>query len=155
MTMPEVIEFISRFATVSNAPVRTNTNVTSVTRTDDGYHIATTNGDIRCRCVVLASGACNLPSVPALRAAVPASVEQITPFDYHDPSQLPDGGALVVGASATGVQLAARDSPLGATGDARSRGARPPAAQVPRTRCAVVDGSGRACGISRTTRSTI
>ena len=107
MTMPEVIEFISRFATVSSAPVRTNTNVTSVTRTDDGYHIATTNGDIRCRCVVLASGACNLPSVPALQAAVPASVEQITPFDYHDSSRLPDGGALVVGASATGVQLAA------------------------------------------------
>ena len=69
MTMPEVIEFISRFATVSSAPVRTNTNVTSVTRTDDGYHIATTNGDIRCRCVVLASGACNLPSVPALRSS--------------------------------------------------------------------------------------
>jgi putative flavoprotein involved in K+ transport len=107
MTMPEVIEFISRFATVSSAPVRTNTNVTSVTRTDDGYHIATTNGDIRCRCVVLASGACNLPSVPALQAAVPASVEQITPFEYHDASRLPDGGALVVGASATGVQLAA------------------------------------------------
>ncbi len=107
MTMPEVIDFISRFATVSSAPVRTNTNVTSVTRTDDGYHIATTNGDLRCRCVVLASGACNLPSVPALQAAVPASIEQITPFDYHDPFQLPDGGALIVGASATGVQLAA------------------------------------------------
>ena len=107
MTMPEVIEFISRFATVSRAPVRTNTNVTSVTRTDDGYHVATTNGDIRCRCVVLASGACNLPSVPALHASVPASVEQITPFGYHDSSWLPDGGVLIVGASATGVQLAA------------------------------------------------
>lgn len=107
MTMPEVIEFISRFATVSRAPVRTNTNVTSVTPTDDGYHVATTNGDIRCRCVVLASGACNLPSVPPLHTSVPASVEQITPFDYHDSSWLPDGGVLIVGASATGVQLAA------------------------------------------------
>ena len=112
MTMREVIEFISRFASVSRAPVRTNTNVTSVTRTDDGYHVATTNGEIRCRCVVLASGAYNLPSVPAVHASVPASVEQVTPFDYRDASQLPDGGVLVVGASATGVQLAAeiRDS---------------------------------------------
>ncbi len=107
MTMPEVVEFISRFATVSGAPVRTNTNVMSVTRADDGYRVATSNGDIRCRCVMLASGACNLPSIPALQAAVPASIEQITPFDYHDPSQLPDGGVLIVGASATGVQLAA------------------------------------------------
>jgi putative flavoprotein involved in K+ transport len=38
---------------------------------------------------------------------VPASVEQLTPFAYRDPAKLPDGGVLVVGASATGVQLAA------------------------------------------------
>jgi putative flavoprotein involved in K+ transport len=38
---------------------------------------------------------------------VPSSVAQLTPFDYRDPSLLPDGGVLVVGASATGVQLAA------------------------------------------------
>ena len=38
---------------------------------------------------------------------MPASVEQLTPFDYRNPDQLPDGGVLVVGASATGVQLAA------------------------------------------------
>jgi len=57
--------------------------------------------------VVIASGACNVPSVPPLRDGVPASVEQLTPFDYRDPAMLPDGGVLVVGASATGVQLAA------------------------------------------------
>jgi putative flavoprotein involved in K+ transport len=45
--------------------------------------------------------------VPRFSEAVPESVEQLTPFDYRDPAQLPDGGALVVGASATGVQLAA------------------------------------------------
>jgi putative flavoprotein involved in K+ transport len=57
--------------------------------------------------VVIASGACNRPSVPQFSAAVPASVEQLTPFDYRDPAKLPEGGVLVVGASATGVQLAA------------------------------------------------
>ncbi len=107
MTMREVIDFISRFASVSRAPVRTNTNVTSVQRTDDGYRIATSNGEFRCRCVVIASGACNVPNVPALRDAVPASIEHFTPFDYRNPDQLPDGGVLVVGPSATGVQLAA------------------------------------------------
>ncbi len=106
MTMPEVIEFISGFAAASDAPVRTNTNVTSVTRTDDGYHVVTTNGEIRCRCVVLASGGYSVPSVPAVSTSVPPEIEQITPFDYRDPSQLPDGGVLVVGASATGAQLA-------------------------------------------------
>ena len=57
--------------------------------------------------MVIASGACNQPSVPPFAEAVPAPVEQLTPFDYRDPDQLPDGGVLVVGASATGVQLAA------------------------------------------------
>ena len=86
--------------------MRTHTTVTSVRPLDDGYLVATTNGDLRCRSVVLASGACNLPSVPALRQAVPALVECVTALDYRNPDQLPDGGVLVVGASATGVQLA-------------------------------------------------
>ena len=106
MTMAEVIEFISRFAVVADAPVRTHTTVTSVRQTDEGYHVATDNGDLRCRSVVLASGACNLPSVPPLRQAVPGSIECFTPFDYRNPAQLPEGGVLIVGASATGVQLA-------------------------------------------------
>jgi putative flavoprotein involved in K+ transport len=106
MTMPEVIEFISRFAIVSAAPVRTHTTVTSVRRIDEGYHVATTTGDLRCRSVVLASGACNVSNVPAIRQAVPPSIECVTPLDYRNPAQLPDGGVLIVGASATGVQLA-------------------------------------------------
>ena len=106
MTMSEVIEFISRFASAARAPVRTGTTVTSVTRTDAGYQVATSQGAIRCRSVVVASGACNLPSVPALRQGVPPSIEQFTPFDYRNPDRLPDGRVLVVGASATGVQLA-------------------------------------------------
>jgi putative flavoprotein involved in K+ transport len=107
MTMPEVTEFIERFAKVSGAPVRAGVNVTSVRRGGDGYQVTTDRGEITARSVVIASGACNQPTVPPLRDAVPASVRQLTPFDYRDPARLPDGGVLVVGASATGVQLAA------------------------------------------------
>jgi putative flavoprotein involved in K+ transport len=45
--------------------------------------------------------------VPQFDDAVPTSIERLTPFGYRDPAQLPDAGVLVVGASATGVQLAA------------------------------------------------
>jgi putative flavoprotein involved in K+ transport len=107
MTSGDVADFIERFAAVCAAPVRTGTQVTSVRRTGDGYQVTTSGGEIGCRAVVLASGACNQPSVPPLAAAVPDTVEQLTPFDYRGPSKLPDGGVLVVGASATGVQLAA------------------------------------------------
>ena len=105
MTMGEVVDFIDRFAL--GKPVRTDTRVTSLRRTDDGYQVNTEAGEIRCRTVVIASGACNLPAVPALRQGIPDTVEHVTPFDYRGPSSLPDGGVLVVGASATGVQLAA------------------------------------------------
>lgn len=107
MTMGEVIELIERVASVSQARVRTGVDVTSVRQTDEGYAVTTSHGEIRCRTVVIATGACNQPTVPEFRRAVPASVEQLTPFDYRSPEQLPDGGVLVVGASATGVQLAA------------------------------------------------
>jgi putative flavoprotein involved in K+ transport len=107
MTVGEVTEFIERFAKVSRAPVRTGVNVTSVRHTGDGYQVTTSRGEIHARTVVIASGACNQPAVPRFSDAVPASVEQLTPLRYRDPGQLPDGGVLVVGASATGVQLAA------------------------------------------------
>ena len=107
MTAGEVTEFIEHFAKVSRAPVRTGVNVTSVRQAGAGYHVTTSHGEIHSRTVVIASGACNQPAVPPLRDAVPASVEQLTPLRYRDPAQLPGGGVLVVGASATGVQLAA------------------------------------------------
>jgi putative flavoprotein involved in K+ transport len=107
MTTAEVVELIDRFALRAGADVRTGTNVTSVRNADDGYRVTTSHGEIRSRAVVLASGACNLPTIPGFAHTVPSNVEQLTPFGYRDPLQLPDGGVLVVGASATGVQLAA------------------------------------------------
>ena len=106
MTMAEVVAFVTRYAETTAAPVRTKTTVTSVTAADDGYRVATDRGEIACRSVVVASGACNAAHVPALRATVPQSIECFTAFDYRNPSRLPDGGVLVIGASATGVQLA-------------------------------------------------
>jgi len=83
MTMAELIAFLSQFASLARVPVRASTNVTSVTRVDDGYHVATDNGDIRCRSLVVASGACNLPSVPSIRSSIPTPIEQFTPFEYR------------------------------------------------------------------------
>jgi putative flavoprotein involved in K+ transport len=106
MTMPEVIEFIERYADLVSAPVHDQTQVTSVRRSDDGYTIATNQGQWDCRAVVIATGACNIPRRPPFADALPASVVSVTPMTYSNPAQLPDGGVLVVGASATGIQLA-------------------------------------------------
>jgi putative flavoprotein involved in K+ transport len=106
MTMSEVVQHIAGFAKTTSAPVRTQTTVTSIVRIADGYRVATNSGELQCRTAVLATGAANIARVPPARAAVPADIKCFTPFEYHSPEYLPPGGVLVVGASATGVQLA-------------------------------------------------
>jgi len=106
MDAAEVVRFVEDYATLIGAPVQTETTVRSVTPCADGYVVRTDRGDYRARAVVLASGAFSIPNVPKAAAAFPDSVAQFTPQDYRRPSQLPDGGVLVVGASATGLQLA-------------------------------------------------
>ena len=106
MTMPEVVDFITSYAKAISAPVQTGTTVTSVRPVDGGYSVTTDQGHFECRTVVLASGAFNVPKVSAFADEVPSSVTSLTPMDYRNPEQLPDGGVLVVGASATGVQIA-------------------------------------------------
>ncbi|HEX6144759.1 MAG TPA: NAD(P)-binding domain-containing protein [Geminicoccaceae bacterium] len=105
-TMPEVVQFFDRYARLVAAPVRTGTRVTSVRRTDMGYLVRTAHGDWHCRTLVLATGACNLPCIPRIAGALPAAIRTLTPERYRGPDQLDQGGVLVVGASATGVQLA-------------------------------------------------
>ncbi len=105
-SMPEVIGLIEGYARTIAAPVQTATRVTGLRRIDGGYLAVTDRGTWQARSVVIASGACNLPCVPPLAAALPSSIRCVTPRDYRAPDQLAPGGVLVVGASATGVQLA-------------------------------------------------
>ena len=106
MSMPEVVRFIDDYARLISAPVRTHTTVISVTAENDGYCIVTNRGDWRCRALVIASGAHNVPVVPSVSAELPRSLQTLTPKEYRNPAQLDDRSVLVVGASATGVQLA-------------------------------------------------
>ena len=109
MSAGEVVDFISAYATHTSAPVLTHTAVTGVVpigESGNGYQVSTTQGEWRYRAVVLATGACNLSVVPRLAEAMPAGVDQFTAQTYRNPQQLAEGGVLVVGGSATGLQLA-------------------------------------------------
>ena len=105
-SMPETIAFIEKYAQVISAPVRSSTTVTSLQRTEEGYRVITDHGEWDCETVVLASGACNTPVVPEVSKLVPPGIAQLTPTQYRNPSQLEEGGVLVVGASASGTQIA-------------------------------------------------
>src|SRR4051812_45583099 len=97
----EVADFVSDYARRIEAPVVTHAAVTRVAVEGDGYRVSTSRGDWSCCAVVLASGAFNRPVLPPIAAAVPAGVAQLSAHGYRRPQQLPDGGVLVVGASAT------------------------------------------------------
>jgi putative flavoprotein involved in K+ transport len=106
MTMPAVVRYFEDYSRAISAPVETDTEVHRVEACDGGYRVVTDSDVWRARGVVIATGENNTPLVPAMANSISPSIHQIVPSAYRNPSQLPDGGVLVVGASASGVQLA-------------------------------------------------
>jgi len=104
--MPETIRFLDDYAEAISAPVETHTAVTSVRGDNGGYRVTTEKGEWQAKTVVLANGACCIPRVPAVAEAVPSGIAMLTSKEYRNPAQLEEGGVMVVGASATGTQLA-------------------------------------------------
>ena len=102
----QVAAMLADYAHASAAPVRTGTTVTSVRAAGGGYVVQTDQGVWHAPTVVLACGGATLPAVPELARLVPAGISSVTPAGYRNPGELPPGGVLVVGASASGVQLA-------------------------------------------------
>jgi putative flavoprotein involved in K+ transport len=102
----QVTAMLADYAGASAAPVLAGVTVTSVRAAAGGYAVETGRGTWRAPTVVLACGAATLPAVPALARLVPDGIASVTPAGYRNPGQLPPGGVLVVGASASGVQLA-------------------------------------------------
>jgi putative flavoprotein involved in K+ transport len=106
LSAAEVAQLIQDYAAASAAPVSANTTVTSVRPGSGGYLVQTDQGSWRARTVVLASGAATVANVPQLAQYVPAGIGTLSAADYRRPDLLPDGGVLVVGASASGIQIA-------------------------------------------------
>ena len=101
-----LVDVLARYAHFADAPVRTATTVHAVRTGAGGFEIQANDDLLHARAVVLATGACARPAIPAIAGALPRPVTTLTPITYRHPGQLPEGGVLVVGGSATGVQLA-------------------------------------------------
>jgi putative flavoprotein involved in K+ transport len=86
--------------------VEEGADVVSLQQDDGGFHVDTTAGSWRASNVVIATGWCDRPRVPSFAGQLDPGIAQITPNTYRNPSLVPDGRVLVVGASATGVQIA-------------------------------------------------
>lgn len=106
MAATEFASYLTIYAATVAAPVLSRVEVTGVKRNGASYRVSTSAGEWRARAIVIATGACHTPYRPVMAQQLAPSIVQINPSDYREPAQLPDGRVLVVGASATGVQLA-------------------------------------------------
>ncbi len=106
MRRRELVDYLSDYAGSFAAPVLEDTAVHSVRRADGAYRVVTGSGDWQARSVIVATGACQHPRIPPMSRRLPPQIAQVTPSRYQNPHMLPAGGVLVVGASASGVQLA-------------------------------------------------
>jgi putative flavoprotein involved in K+ transport len=104
----DVLRFILDYAEDIAAPVRTGTEVTSLSQSDDnrGYAIQTTNGTIEARHVVIATGPFQRPLIPDYSREVPSSIHQTDATHYRNPEHLPPGAVLIVGSGNSGCQIA-------------------------------------------------
>jgi putative flavoprotein involved in K+ transport len=106
MTMPEVIDYLERYARLSRVPLETGTNVSRLEGLPAGFRVETNRGTWAARNVVIATGYCDQPLIPGMAGDLREAILQLNPSRYRKPEQLPEGGVLVVGAAASGIQLA-------------------------------------------------
>ena len=106
MTAVEVAAHLDEYRRSFDAPVRDGTSVVNIESSETGHVVVTDDGEWRARAVILATGACSDPHIPAIAADMPEYLQHVSPIRYRNPGQLADGGVLVVGASASGLQIA-------------------------------------------------
>jgi len=106
MTAPELAGYLEDYAGSFTAPVHENTRVELVEASVGGLRVITDQRTWLARNVVVATGTENRPYLPSAADGIDPAIHQLHAARYRGPNQVPDGGVLVVGASASGVQIA-------------------------------------------------
>ena len=105
-TKDQVADYLEAYAARFELPVRSGVRVDRLSRDGDRYLVAAGNRRLEADHVVVASGAYQRPRIPAFAAELDPGILQLDPNRYRDPSQLPAGGVLVVGAGNSGAEIA-------------------------------------------------
>jgi putative flavoprotein involved in K+ transport len=106
-TSREIVDFISAYADFIAAPIRCGVAVTALRRRDGGSGLIaeTSDGSNEADNVVVATGPYQSPVLPALLRD-DVNLFQVHASRYLNPDQLPPGAVLVIGAGASGSQIA-------------------------------------------------
>jgi putative flavoprotein involved in K+ transport len=106
MSRDQLVGHLEDYAASFDAPLQTGTTVRAVTRHGDRYRVATDRGTWDAAVVVVATGHCEAPLIPGISRGLSPRIRHLTPASYKRAEDLPPGGVLVIGASASGAQLA-------------------------------------------------
>lgn len=107
MHRDELVAFLGRYARTIAAPVIEGAAVRRARAAAPGFMVDTDAGTFLSRALVVATGHCDIPRLPDAAADLDPSILQLHAASFRAPEALPPGGVLVVGASASGVQIAA------------------------------------------------
>jgi putative flavoprotein involved in K+ transport len=105
-TKDQVADYLEACATQFQLPVRTGVRVDRLSRDDGRFVVAA--GDRRWEAdnVVVAMSTFQVPRVPVFAADLRPEIVQLHSVGYRNPSQLQQGGVLVVGAGNSGAEIA-------------------------------------------------
>jgi putative flavoprotein involved in K+ transport len=105
-TKDEMADYLEAYAARFQLPVRTGTRAERLSREGDRYVVTAGENRLEADQVVVATGAYRRPRVPAFTAELDPNILQLHSSQYRDPSQLREGGVLVVGAANSGAEIA-------------------------------------------------
>jgi putative flavoprotein involved in K+ transport len=105
-TKDQVADYLAEYADRFGLPVLLNTAVIRVEQLADRFAVHTTQGMLRARQVVVATGPFQNAVVPAIAEGLDPSVLQLHSAEYRNPQQVPPGPVVVVGAGNSGLQIA-------------------------------------------------
>jgi putative flavoprotein involved in K+ transport len=105
-TKDQVADYLEAYAARFQLPVRTGVRVGGLCRQGDRYVVTTGGRRLEADNVVVASGAYHCPRIPGFASELDPAILQLDPDRYRNPSQLRDGGVLVVGAGNSGAEIA-------------------------------------------------
>jgi len=104
-TKDEMADHLEAYAARFELPVRTGVRVDGLFRNGDRYVVAAGDQRFEADNVVVASGACQDSRVPAFARQLDPEIMQLHSSEYENPSQLREGGVLVVGAGNSGADI--------------------------------------------------
>jgi putative flavoprotein involved in K+ transport len=105
-TKDEMADYLEAYAARFDLPVRTGVEVDGLSREGDLFIITSGNRRLEAKHVVVATGANQVPKIPAFAEELLSSIMQLHSSQYHRPSQLQEGAVLVVGAGNSGAEIA-------------------------------------------------